>query len=90
MANEFLTSILSQDAATRTNNAAETTKFLEREVKRLQGEHEAVIAQIEAAKQRPDQEQTQSEEAKAQLKEPRLMPRQLAASRPFIPTSIRW
>ena len=69
VANEFLTSILSEDASTRTNNAAETTKFLEREVKRLQGDHEAVIAQIQAAKQRgPDQEQTQSEEARLRLK----------------------
>jgi capsular polysaccharide biosynthesis protein len=69
VANEFLTSILSQDASTRTNNAAETTKFLDREVKRLQAEHEAVLAQIQAARQRgPDQDQTQSEEAKAQLK----------------------
>jgi capsular polysaccharide biosynthesis protein len=69
VANEFLTSILSQDATTRANNAAETTKFLDREVKRLQNEHEAVIAQIQAAKQHgPDQEQTQFDEAKLQQK----------------------
>ncbi len=70
VANEFLTSILSQDANTRTSNAAETTQFLDREVKRLQSAHDAVIAQLQAAKQRPpDQEQAQSEEAKAQLKD---------------------
>jgi capsule polysaccharide export protein KpsE/RkpR len=35
----------------------------------MQAEHEAVIAQIQTARQRgPDQDQTQSEQAKAQLK----------------------
>jgi uncharacterized protein involved in exopolysaccharide biosynthesis len=70
VANEFLTSILSEDANTRTTNAAETTKFLDREVKRIQSEHDAVVAQIAAAKQQPpDQNQTQSEETKAQIKD---------------------
>jgi len=70
VANEFLTSILSEDANTRTTNAAETTKFLEREVKRIQSEHDAVVAQIATAKQQPpDQNQTQSEETKAQIKD---------------------
>jgi capsular polysaccharide biosynthesis protein len=70
VANEFLTSILSEDATTRTNNAAETTKFLDREVKRLQNEHDSVVAQIVAAKQRPaDPEQTQSDEARLQAKD---------------------
>ena len=69
VANEFLTSILSEDADTRTNNAAETTKFLDHEVKRLRDEHDAVVAQIEAAKQQPpDQQQAQSEEARSQIK----------------------
>jgi uncharacterized protein involved in exopolysaccharide biosynthesis len=69
VANEFLTSILTEDADTRTNNAAETTKFLDREVKRLQGEHDAIVAQIQAARQMPpDQDQEKSEEAKAQMK----------------------
>ena len=68
VANEFLTSILSEDAATRTNNASATTKFLDKEVKRLQAEHDAVVEQIAAAKLRPpDQDQSQSEEAKAQI-----------------------
>jgi capsular polysaccharide biosynthesis protein len=70
VANEFLTSILSEDADTRTNNAAETTQFLEQEVKRLQGEHDAVVAQIAAVKQQPpDKQQEQSQETQAQMKE---------------------
>jgi capsular polysaccharide biosynthesis protein len=70
VANEFLTSILSQDADTRTNNAAETTRFLEREVKRLEGEHDAVVAQIEAIKQQPpDKAQTESEETTEQIRD---------------------
>lgn len=70
VANEFLTSILSEDAATRTNNASATTKFLDKEVKRLQAEHDAVVAQIAAAKLRPpDQDQSQSEDVKAQIAE---------------------
>jgi capsular polysaccharide biosynthesis protein len=70
VANEFLTSILSEDADTRTNNAAETTEFLEQEVKRLQGAHDAIIAQIAAVKQQPPgKEQEQSDETEAQMKE---------------------
>ena len=70
VANEFLTSILSEDATTRTNNAVDTTKFLEQDVKRLENEHNAVVAQIAAAKQRPpDKADAQSEEAKAQMKD---------------------
>jgi len=69
VANEFLTSILSEDANTRTNNAAETTRFLEREVKRLEGEHDAVVAQIESAKTQPNREQTQSEETTAKVRD---------------------
>lgn len=59
VANEFLTEILSEDASKRTKSATETTKFLEREVKRLQGEHDAVIAQLAAAQQRNQQQQQQ-------------------------------
>ncbi len=70
VANEFLTSILSEDADTRTSNAADTTRFLEREVKRLQTEHDAVVAQIEAARQRPPgKEQAQSDLTDAQMKD---------------------
>lgn len=46
VANEFLTLILGEDARTRTNRAAETTKFLNREVKRLETELAAVEAKI--------------------------------------------
>ncbi len=44
VANELLTLVLNEDASNRTNRAAETTKFLEQETKRLQG----VVASIEA------------------------------------------
>jgi uncharacterized protein involved in exopolysaccharide biosynthesis len=50
VANEFLTSILDEDLKTRTAYAAETTRFLEREVRRLEGELAAVDAQIAQAK----------------------------------------
>jgi len=69
VANEFLTSILSEDASTRTNNATETSRFLEREVKRLEGEHGAVVAQIQAEKHKPpDPEQAKSEETRQQTR----------------------
>ena len=44
VANELLTLVLNEDARNRTNRAAETTKFLEQETKRLQG----VVASMEA------------------------------------------
>jgi uncharacterized protein involved in exopolysaccharide biosynthesis len=68
VANEFLTSILSQDAKTRTNNAAETTKFLEREVRRLEVEHDATVAQLEAARQRPTDPEQEQSKVKLQIK----------------------
>ena len=67
--NEFLTEILSEDANRRNTNATETTKILEGEVNRLKSEHDALVAQIAAIKQRPpDQEQTESEDVKAKMK----------------------
>jgi uncharacterized protein involved in exopolysaccharide biosynthesis len=70
VAGEFLTSILSEDATTRTSNAVETTKFLQRDVKRIESEHDAVVAQIEAAKQRPPVEaDAKAKEADAQMKD---------------------
>jgi uncharacterized protein involved in exopolysaccharide biosynthesis len=51
--NEFLTLILSEDARNRTNRAAETTKFLEQETKRLQGVVASVEAQMAAAMLKP-------------------------------------
>ena len=50
VANEFLTMILNEDVRARTNRATETTQFLAREVKRLQGELDSVNAQISEAK----------------------------------------
>jgi uncharacterized protein involved in exopolysaccharide biosynthesis len=46
VANEFLTLVLSEDARNRANRAAETTKFLARELKRLEGELGAIDAQV--------------------------------------------
>jgi uncharacterized protein involved in exopolysaccharide biosynthesis len=53
VANEFLTLILNEDARTRTNRAMETTKFLARETKRLEGELGAIDAQISELRRRP-------------------------------------
>ena len=50
VANEFLTTILNEDARARTNRASETTQFLAREVKRLQGDLDTVNAQISETK----------------------------------------
>lgn len=69
VANELLTEILSEDANRRSSSATEATRVLEEEVKRLQEQHAAVVAQIEAIRQQPpDREQQVSEERKAQLK----------------------
>ena len=59
VANEFLTLILDEDARTRVTRASETTKFLDQEVKRLQGvvgANEAQIAEIKARPRDPVQE----------------------------------
>jgi uncharacterized protein involved in exopolysaccharide biosynthesis len=67
VANDLLTEILSEDAASRTNNAVETTKFLEREVKRLQEEHDAVVGKISKAieaEQKQYQQTTDQDDAK--------------------------
>src|SRR5262249_3680141 len=53
VANEFLTLILSADARTRITRAAETTKFLAREVTRLEGDLGKTDAQIAEAKRAP-------------------------------------
>ena len=52
VANELVTLILAEDARNRTNRASETTKFLAREVKKLEGEIGAVEAQIAELKKR--------------------------------------
>ena len=67
--NDLVAEILTQDTSRRTNNASETTSFLEQEVNRLTSEHEAIVARLETLKQSaPDQGQTTSEEIKAQMK----------------------
>jgi uncharacterized protein involved in exopolysaccharide biosynthesis len=52
VANELMTLILGEDARTRTNRAAETTKFLDREAKRLEGELASVQNKIADAKRK--------------------------------------
>jgi protein tyrosine kinase modulator len=69
VADEFIREILNQDSNRRANDATEITKFLEQDVRRLQQEHNAVIAQIEALKQRPPSTtQAISEETKTNMK----------------------
>jgi hypothetical protein len=46
VANELMTMILSEDVRGRTNSATETTRFLAQEVKRLEGQINAVDTQI--------------------------------------------
>jgi uncharacterized protein involved in exopolysaccharide biosynthesis len=53
VASEFLTLILNEDARTRVGRASETTKFLDQEVRRLQGVRGATEAQIAEIKARP-------------------------------------
>jgi uncharacterized protein involved in exopolysaccharide biosynthesis len=68
VANEFLTLILNEDARNRTNRASETTKFLEQEVKRLQGILASTQMQITEILLKPVD---QIEEVPQQLKEQR-------------------
>jgi uncharacterized protein involved in exopolysaccharide biosynthesis len=53
VANEFVTAILDEDARNRTNRATETTKFLSREVRRLEGDLGASEAQVIELKRLP-------------------------------------
>ena len=53
VANEFLTLILNEDARNRANRAAETSRFLEQEVKRLQGVVASLRSQITEATLKP-------------------------------------
>ena len=53
VANEFVTSILNEDARNRNNRAVETTKFLARESTRLETELGAIEAQVAELKRRP-------------------------------------
>ncbi len=68
VANEFLTLVLSEDARNRTTRAAETTKFLEQESKRLQGVLASLEAQVAVAALRPPDP---SKEVPAQINQQR-------------------
>ncbi len=46
VADEFLTSILHEDATARKRDAASTTEFLQQDVRRIEVEHDAVLAQL--------------------------------------------
>ena len=52
VANELVTTILNEDVRARTNSALETTRFLEREAKRLETELATIEAKIADAKSR--------------------------------------
>jgi uncharacterized protein involved in exopolysaccharide biosynthesis len=59
VANEFLTLILAEDARTRTNQATETTRFLESEVRRLDADLNATetkVAELRRRQREPGQE----------------------------------
>jgi uncharacterized protein involved in exopolysaccharide biosynthesis len=51
VANELVTRILNEDIRDRTSRASDTTKFLKREVERLQAENAAIEAKIAQAKE---------------------------------------
>jgi uncharacterized protein involved in exopolysaccharide biosynthesis len=68
VANEFLTSILSEDVRARTEHASETTQFLAQEVKRLQAKLDTINGQISEGKHQSLQSKTQEEEVPEQLK----------------------
>ncbi len=53
VANEFLTGILNDDVINRTSRATETTRFMEQEVKRLQGAVAAIEGKITEAELKP-------------------------------------
>jgi len=64
VANELLTMILGEDVRTRTNFAAETTKFLERDVDRIEGQLRSIDAAIVIAARSPKVTIAESDEAK--------------------------
>jgi uncharacterized protein involved in exopolysaccharide biosynthesis len=78
VANELMTRILNEDLRDRTSRASDTTKFLEREVQKLQAESDALdariaqikLAQIKAAQERvvakPDQQTAMLGQMKAE------------------------
>ena len=62
VANEFLTSILSEDVRGRTEHASETTEFLSQEAKRIQVKLDAVNKQIFDVKRQLLQSKTQQDD----------------------------
>jgi uncharacterized protein involved in exopolysaccharide biosynthesis len=68
VSNELLTLILNEDVRTRTNRASETTQFLAREVKRLQGDLDTVNGQVLEAKRRLTESGQRPEDVPDQLK----------------------
>ncbi|MBA7633408.1 hypothetical protein ES703_40974 [subsurface metagenome] len=75
VANELITTILSEDVRSRTWTASETTRFLERETKKLEGELNDIEVQIadfkrqsaEQKKQKAQATETQLETLKSEL-----------------------
>ena len=75
VANEVVSGILSEDLRDRTSRASDTTKFLAREVQKLQAESAAIDAKIEQAKvvqarppaNSPDQPAVQLAQLKSEL-----------------------
>lgn len=76
VANELVTRILNEDLRDRTSRATDTTKFLTREVQRLQAENNVIDAKIAQAKfspsrptsrTSPDQASTQLAQLRAEL-----------------------
>src|SRR5205807_9132890 len=75
VANELVTRILNEDLRDRTSRATDTTKFLSREVQRLQSDSAAIDAKIALAKRSqaksgagaPDQSTTQLAQLKMEL-----------------------
>jgi uncharacterized protein involved in exopolysaccharide biosynthesis len=68
VANEFLTSILSEDVRGRTEHASETTGFLAEEVKRLQTKIDTINSQIFEVKRQQSKTQSEDQEVPEQLK----------------------
>jgi uncharacterized protein involved in exopolysaccharide biosynthesis len=68
VANDFLTSILDEDARARTDHATQTTEFLSLEVKRLQAKLDAINGQIFEIKRQAADPTQGSQEVPEQLK----------------------
>jgi len=60
VANEFITMILSEDVRSRTNFAAETTRFLDQDAKRLESQVSLIDVQVSQLKRRNAEDSTDS------------------------------